>query len=264
MPNSSTISIRCRSTNPSQEKKASLLASQLKVPLLESSCFSGEYQLVYTDERLELHGPSSDKEQKHWHFYTDFIGGKSGFRRIHNTTIKQPLAKAVGIKSGFRPFIVDATAGRGEDSFVFACLGCKVTLIERSPIFAALLQDGMDRALRNSSTSKIIQENMQLISGDAMKVLKNISPQPDTIYLDPMYPHKKKSALNKKEMRMIRTLVGDDQDASKLFSISLEYASNRVVVKRPKGAETISNISPSYKVKMKNSRFDVYLISVKK
>ncbi len=218
------------------------------------------FQLVYTDNRLELRGPAKDKLQKQWILFTDFVGGSSGYRRIHNNTIKQPLARAVGIKKGFRPTIVDATAGMGEDGFVFACLGCQVTLVERSPIIAALLQDGLDRAADNSSTARIVQENMHLIVGDARKVLHSLSHSPYSIYLDPMYPHKTKSALNKKEMRMIRAIVGDDQDAGALFSTSLQYASNRVVVKRPKGAETVTSLSPSHQIEMKNSRFDVYLV----
>ncbi len=46
----------------------------------------------------------------------------------------------------------------------------------------------------------------------------------DTIYLDPMYPHSGKSALNKLEMRIIRKLVGDDTDAALLLEIALQHA----------------------------------------
>ncbi len=256
-----SMTISCRSAKIEQREKASLLATKLRIPLATSAKNHNGYQLIYTDDRLELHGPSADNQQKRWIFYTDFIGGKSGFRRIHNTTIKQPIARAVGIKAGFRPTIVDATAGKGEDSFVFACLGCKVTLIERSSILSALLVDGLYRASQNPSISSIVENNMHVINGDAIDILGTIFPRPYTIYLDPMYPHQKKSALNKKEMRMIRAIVGDDDDVVSLLHQSLQSASNRVVVKRPKGAGTLSDLTPSHQIMMKNSRFDVYLVS---
>ena len=46
------------------------------------------------------------------------------------------------------------------------------------------------------------------------QVLAEITPPPDVVYLDPMYPHKTKSALVKKEMRVFQSLVGADEDAA--------------------------------------------------
>ncbi len=261
MSNNQEITITCTSSLACQQDKAVQLAQQLDLPLVTHSKSISCYQLVYTDTRLELHGPSTDMQKKTWFIYTDFIGGASGYRRMHNTTTKQPLARAVGIKPGFRPTIADTTAGMGQDGFVFACLGCKVTLIERSPVMAAILCDGIVRASAYRATAKIVKDNMKLLIGDAQEIVKDLSPPPHTIYLDPMYPHKNKSSLNKKEMRMIRLIVGSDQDADMLFNSSLENAANRVVVKRPRGAETITSLSPSHQIDMKNSRFDVYLVN---
>ena len=56
------------------------------------------------------------------------------------------IAKAVGIAQGVRPQVLDATAGLGKDAFVLASLGCQMTLIERQPLIAALLEDGLARA----------------------------------------------------------------------------------------------------------------------
>ena len=68
----------------------------------------------------------------------------------------QMIAKAVGIKGGIKPQILDATAGLGKDAFVLATLGCEMTLLERSPIIHQLLQDGIERA-SESDVSDIIQ-----------------------------------------------------------------------------------------------------------
>jgi len=154
---------------------------------------------------------------------------------------------------------VDGTAGFGRDGFVLACLGCKVTLVERSPILGALLEDGLRRGLRDEDVGKIIREQITLVVGDTKNIIKTLSPPPFSIFLDPMYPKLQKSALNKVEMRILRELVGDDQDGSSLLYCTLQFAENRVVVKRPKEAPPLAGISPSHQIGMKNSRFDVYL-----
>jgi len=194
---------------------------------------------------------------------TDFISGSAGYRRLHGGGIHQPLARAAGLKSGMRPTILDATAGLGVDGFTLAGLGCRVTMVERSPVMWALLADGLQRATEHPETMDIAAR-LQLHSGNAGEIISSLAEQPATIYLDPMYPHRRTSALNKKEMRIIRTLVGDDQDAAAVLEIALEFAANRVVVKRPKGAPGLIARPPSHIIEMKNSRFDVYLTGLGK
>ncbi len=190
----------------------------------------------------------------------NFTRGKNAYRLAKNTTIKQPIAKAVGIRQGYRPDIIDVTAGLGKDAFVLASLGCKTTLVERSPILYALLENGLQQAYENPTTSEIVSEKMRLAHDDSIFFLNN-TDKPHTIYMDPMYPHRSKSALNKIEMRMLRELVGDDTDATQLLNKSIQTASNRVVVKRPGWAKPIeSKYQPTHSIDMKSSRFDVYLI----
>ena len=43
---------------------------------------------------------------------------------------------------------------------------------------------------------------------------------PDVVYLDPMFPHREKSALVKKEMRVFQELVGADNDADDLLDFA--------------------------------------------
>nr|GEX53122.1 hypothetical protein [Tanacetum cinerariifolium] len=78
------------------------------------------------------------------------------------------------------------------------------------------------------------------------------------IYLDPMFPHREKTALVKKEMRLFRPLVGDDMDAPALLEAALALASHRVVVKRPRKAPCIAGAKPSYALDGKSSRYDIY------
>ena len=243
-------------------EKAQKLASELGLSLVTNMDAGPAYLLCLTEDRLELRAnPAYTSLQPFSPIYVDFLGGASGYRHAHNTTTKQPLARAVGIRPGFRPTIIDATAGLGGDGFVLACLGCRVHLLERSPVLFALLRDGLQRAERDARTSAIIGDRIRLTRADGITALGALDEPAHTIYLDPMYPHSAKSALNKKEMRVIRDLVGDDLDGRELLARALMTATNRVVVKRPKGAEHLAEQKPSHEIFMKNSRFDVYLIA---
>jgi 16S rRNA (guanine1516-N2)-methyltransferase len=168
------------------------------------------------------------------------------------------IAKAVGIQPGVRPVILDATAGLGRDAFLLAQLGCAVTMVERHPLIGVLLTDGLERALGDPEVGEII-ERMQLRLGDAVELLKAWSDEaPQVIYLDPMFPHRDKSALVKKEMRVFRPLVGADDDAPQLLQAALALATHRVVVKRPRKAPNIEGQSPGYVLEGKSSRYDIY------
>ena len=193
--------------------------------------------------------------------HIDFLNGKNAYRRQHGGGRKQMLAKAVGIKSGYLPTVVDATAGLGGDSYVLASLGCSVVMLERSPIIAKLLEDGL-RRLKSDPLGKDLC--LELVYGDTKDYLTNLSlvKHPDVIYLDPMYPHQKKSALAKKEMRILREVVGADEDAAALLEIALCYAKKRVVVKRARLAPELGEIKPNLVFTGQSSRFDVYFTAL--
>lgn len=188
----------------------------------------------------------------------DFAAGAVAHRRLFGGGSGQMIAKAVGIQQGVRPVVLDATAGLGRDAFVLAELGCQVTLIERQPLIAALLEDGLQRALADAEVGPIMAR-MRLIHGNAIDLMRawdEVPPQ--VIYLDPMFPHCDKSALVKKEMRLFRPLAGDDDDAPALLEASLALATHRVVVKRPRKAPAIGGGAPGYVLEGKSSRFDIY------
>jgi 16S rRNA (guanine1516-N2)-methyltransferase len=73
-----------------------------------------------------------------------------------------------------------------------------------------------------------------------------------------MYAPKKKSALARKEMRILRRLVGDDPDAPALFSAARRVATRRVVVKRHRHALPL-HPKPDLQFKGRTTRYDVYL-----
>ena len=188
----------------------------------------------------------------------DFVEGAVAHRRLFGGGTGQMIAKAVGVQPGVRPQVLDATAGLGRDAFVLASLGCSMTLIERQPLVAALLEDGLMRARQSAEVAPIAAQ-MRLLQGNAIELLSAWSDEaPQVIYLDPMFHHRDKSALVKKEMRLFRPLVGDDLDAPALLAAALALASHRVVVKRPRKAPCIEGAKPSYVLEGKSSRYDIY------
>ena len=188
----------------------------------------------------------------------DFVEGAVAHRRLFGGGTGQMIAKAVGVQPGVRPQVLDATAGLGRDAFVLASLGCSMTLIERQPLIAALLEDGLARARQSTEVAPIAAQ-MRLLQGNAIEMLSAWTDEaPQVIYLDPMFPHRDKSALVKKEMRLFRPLVGDDLDAPALLAAALALASHRVVVKRPRKAPCIEGAKPSYVLEGKSSRYDIY------
>jgi len=187
----------------------------------------------------------------------NLVDGAMAHRRKFGGGRGQDIAKAIGLKHGFTPHVLDATAGLGRDAFVLASLGCHVTLMERMPVVAALLDDGLERARLNAGVSEIAQR-MQLIYASSIENMA-LTEQVDIVYLDPMYPHRDKSAAVKKEMRVFQSLVGEDLDADALLSPALALAKYRVVVKRPSYAPPLNNQTPTTSINMKKNRFDVYV-----
>ncbi len=188
----------------------------------------------------------------------DFVLGALAHRRLFGGGSGQLIARAVGLSPGVRPTLLDATAGLGRDAFVLANLGCEVDLIERHPLIAALLDDGLQRLCVEPELAAIASR-MRLRQGDAIQLMRGWAEAvPQVIYLDPMFPHRDKTSLVKKEMRLFRPLVGDDNDAPTLLVEALRLATHRVVVKRPRQAPAIAGEAPSYALRGKSSRFDVY------
>lgn len=190
--------------------------------------------------------------------FIDFSSGKMQYRRQNSGTRKEAIARAVGLKSGQEINILDCTAGLGGDGFILASLGANVTMLERNPLIHLLLEDALERASKNPSLIETIGR-MKLINADSIQLLKNISESPDVIYMDPMFPDKTKTALNKKEMRLFREIAGADDDINILLKNAIKVAKKRVVIKRPRNSSYVNNAAPDFAIEGKSSRFDVYI-----
>lgn len=219
------------------------------------------FELRFDADTLTLHKRDEPKLDG---IMVDFVTGAVAHRRKFGGGRGQSIAKAVGLKQGVTPNIVDGTAGLGRDAFVLASLGCSVTMVERHPVVAALLEDGLRRAYQDAEIGDWMRQRMQLFHGSSLEALANLKQEVDVVYLDPMYPHRDKSALVKKEMRVFQTLVGADLDADGLLAPAIALASKRVVVKRPDYAEDLAGIKPNMVIETKKNRFDVYVKSAMK
>jgi len=221
-----------------------------------------DYKLMVDDTGIALY-PSDLRV--HGPIRVDFNAGANSHRRKFGGGNGQAIAKAVGVSGRFSPTVLDLTAGLGGDAFVLASLGCNVRLFERNAIISCLLEDGIERAMLASLDDPELHEVMQrftFIEGDSNKAVTAMSEEerPDVIYLDPMFPHRKKSAKVKKEMQAFQNIVGADEDAGSLLQKAVGIARYRVVVKRATNAEFLAGLKPTYSLTGKSTRFDIFAV----
>jgi len=241
---------------PFKELRHYLTGIEQRFGLEKWAAETSGFSLHYGEDGLTLR---KTDEPKLGAISVDFVTGAVAHRRKFGGGKGQSIAKAVGLNKGATPVVLDATAGLGRDGFVLASLGCKVILHERHPVVAALLYDGLERAYNDIEIGPWMKENMSLVFGSSHTLLAQCESMPDVVYLDPMFPHREKSALVKKEMRVFQDLVGADNDADDLLEFAYPLASKRVVVKRPDYAPFLNNKTPSMQIKTKKNRFDVYV-----
>jgi 16S rRNA (guanine1516-N2)-methyltransferase len=234
----------------SVKTSAEELARELGLPFVTAVVADFDLLLVVTPAHLELR---NNRDPQVGPVCVDF--SHLDLRPYSpNLSRRQPLARALGKKA---QTVVDATAGYCQDALLFALMGYRTTAIERSPVVLALARDGLRRLTARAGIT--LDKRLRLIEADGRVLLPSITPPPEVIYLDPMFPPKrKKSAAVKKEMRLLRALVGDDPDAHELLEISRRVALDRVVVKRPDDAPPLAP-DPSMSLAGKLVRYDVYL-----
>ncbi|SHE57905.1 16S rRNA (guanine1516-N2)-methyltransferase [Modicisalibacter ilicicola DSM 19980] len=235
-----------------------VLAERLGLPWVATRPARG-LALIETAEGLAIAGPPAAYGKP---LTVNLVSGRADHRRRFGGGRGQLVAKACGLGKGVTPSIVDATAGLGRDAFVLAGLGAEVLMLERVPAIFALLEDGLRRA-RHDSEIRPIVARLGLRHADAAVDLASVVAEagfePQVIHLDPMFPHRSKSALVKKEMRLFRELAGDDDDAPRLLDAALAVATHRVAVKRPRQAPPLAGPRPAHVIEGRTSRYDLYV-----
>jgi 16S rRNA (guanine1516-N2)-methyltransferase len=232
------------------------LAERLSVPLRNASEISRDKQeqffLTWRDGCLKL----LDHELLKKGGLSVDIEPRPGEQRSWPAPKDGDLAKALGRKTNT---VVDATTGWGQDSLAIFRMGYDVLCLERSLIMAELLADGFKRLVQVDWMQTLQLQPPRLLVGNAIDLLAALPTAPDCVYLDPMFPAKrKKSALAKKSIMILRELVGDDIDKDQLFASAFKVAGKRVVVKSPDYAKPLGG-KPTESFQGKLLRYDVYL-----
>ena len=236
--------------------RAQKLAETLNLVLSASTSDANELSLQLDDGGLSLLRPG---DKSLGALKIDFNDGALTWRINHGGGTGQAVAKAVGLKQKKQLNVLDATAGTGTDAFVLAALGCRVTMLERHPIVAALLEDALLRASMEPDVFSITQQ-MTLHQGSSIEFMQTQAENSyDVVFLDPMFPHSGKKAQVKKSMQYFRDMVGKDEDADALLLPALKLANYRVVVKRPRKSPYLNNQAPNFSQEGKANRFDIYV-----
>lgn len=253
---------------PSLEFPAQALAESLKLPMMSTKA-ENAYDLCLSLEPYEFDNVGTyalaisqavSKKKRTKPFWIDFAPSKSSSlaRRLEQQDL---LTKAVLPATT----IVDATAGYGQDSWLLASRSTAyVTMVERHPIIAAMLRDAVRRL---TLAGDPLGERLSLVETDAVEYLSTTTP--DTVYLDPMFPPRRKSAAVKKNMQILHKLLSSsdhkNESNKSLLQAALDAAQCKVVVKRPVHAETLDggmNAPVAYSIVGNINRWDVYNTNV--
>lgn len=162
--------------------------------------------------------------------------------------------------------IIDATGGWGGDALLMCSQGYRVVIIERHPLMALFLREAMLRLANSVWAHENAVAIPCVVESDASVYLETTAAIADCIYLDPMFPPKRKtSAATNKYMQFLHYLLGAEGDSADLASAALATQAPRVVVKRPHYAASLLAASPAGKqlptqqFGSKLVHYDVYL-----
>ncbi|MEL0151832.1 MAG: class I SAM-dependent methyltransferase [Halieaceae bacterium] len=247
----------------SAEQTAEKIAEQLGLPLARSYSESrASVALVVDTHEVWLQPLEKPRPGR---VTVDFSSPDMRHRRKsgHN----EPLGRAVGVKADRKPRVFDATAGLGRDAFVLADLGCEVELSEVSPVLYFLLKHAHETALLSAS-EKVVHAAQRMTISHRDSARCSVSGF-NTIYLDPMFPDRSKSAAVKKDLAAVQSLLASQlissevtqpsstDKAVELLNWALSQPVERVVVKRPVKSPHLGGIKPSHSITGKTVRFDV-------
>lgn len=180
---------------------------------------------------------------------------------------RELLVRAAKAKGAASPVAIDATAGLGEDSFLLAAAGFTVRMYEADAAIAALLRDALERAKGDPALLEIAGR-MELFEEDSVRAMAALADERtsageatqakpiDVIYLDPMFPERRKSAAVKKKFQLIHHLEKPCANEEELLLAAVAAAPRKIVVKRPAKGPYLAGIKPSYSIAGKAVRYD--------
>ncbi len=261
--NSVRVEMSVTAARPQDAAEAALLADTLSLPfsgiVTSKTAKSMEtWQLQVNDNDRIIIRPDGARVS------IDFANGKAALRQ-QQAAKDQSLIRALGLhklKLTERQalHVIDGTGGFGQDAWIIASQGCSVTVLEASALMATLLAHAIEQAARIDELTAIAN-NINVIHARSQDYMQTIdSPAPDMIYLDPMFPSRKKQAKVKKSMQFLHELLPTVDDSG-LLPAALQTATDRVVVKRPKSASPLNSDNwqgQTTQLTTDAMRFDIY------
>lgn len=249
------LRLLCRDENPATDEHA--LAQRLQIPLLSADAadeYGDAFLLRAEPIGLTLYAPGARLRGGQ---RVDFAA-PALLRRAKEGLRRQGLGKAVGLKSGARPDILDATGGFGTDAFLLAWQGCRLQVWERSRLVYEMLEDGWRRASERPET-RAVMDRISLQHGEYGP--QGAESAVDVVYLDPMFPEPQRRARSKKAMDLLQRLLPETDDEAALLARAGQDAERRVVVKRPRHAPDLAGVAADLSFSGRSNRYDVYLQS---
>jgi hypothetical protein len=150
------------------------------------------------------------------------------------------------------------TAGLGGDAYRLAAAGHRVFASERHPAVYAVLATGWERDRAAGRVPAEVAERLVFERAESADVLARLEGSRIGVYLDPMYPLVRRGkALPRRELQVLRRLLGHEDDAVRLVEAARARAA-RVVVKRPHRADPLVP-GADFEIATKLVRFDVYV-----
>lgn len=143
---------------------------------------------------------------------------------------------------------------------LLAAAGYEVVIYEKNPVIALLLKDALARIQDDKALGRAARR-MQFIEADSIEAMQNLPMRPDVIYLDPMFPERKKSAAVKKKFQLLHRLEAPCDDEDALLYAAIDAKPSRVVIKRPLKAPFFGDIKPSYSLQGKAIRYDCIVLT---
>lgn len=195
-------------------------------------------------------------DQKPLFLSIDFLDSELQRRRKFFSSKKEPLLKAVGAKAQF-PRVFDGTAGLGRESYLLASHGYEVNSCEKNPYLYVLLSLALERLYTNLDLPED-KKRLFFHFGDSLEVLQALSEAIDVLYMDPMFPETKKSALVKKNMQVLQRMDLSDDKPLELLEKAKTLALKRIVFKRPKQVSILDESSLKEYYENDTIRFEVY------
>lgn len=185
--------------------------------------------------------------------------------RLKPGRLREELLVKAARQKGIRPesqWVIDATAGLGEDGILLAAAGYRVTCFEYDPVIAALFRDSLERAAREPELQEIVSR-MTLREENSISALHAMAGaeevKPDIVYLDPMFPERQKTGMIKKKFQLLQKLERPCGDEEALVRAAIGCGAKRLIIKRPLKGPALAGLKADFSVEGKAIRYDVIL-----